>query len=56
MGGEYLITRVLTYNFISEVSQYEFDMENITVYPKHVTISNNKYECRGIAGLKYIDN
>ena len=41
MGGEDLLTRVLTYDAISEVSQYDFDMENLTVHPKHVTLPNN---------------
>ena len=56
MGVEDLITRVLTSGNISEVIQYDFDMENMKVYIKHVTLTNNEYKCRLIAVIKFIKN
>ena len=54
--GEYLISRVLILEAISEVSQYEFNMKKMTVYSKHIMIPDNEGEGRGIAGLETTEN
>ena len=41
---------------ISEVSQYDFDVENMTVHPKHVPLPNIKNKSKGISGLEFIEN
>ena len=55
MGAENLITRILTSDAILEVRQYNFEMEKITVHPRHVTLPNNENESKGIAGFKSIE-
>ena len=40
-GAENIISRVLTSDTISEVSQYDFDMEELSVTIKHVKLPNN---------------
>ena len=45
MGRDDLIKRVLTYDAISKFSHYDFDMEKLIVYPKHVNIPNNEDKC-----------
>ena len=47
---------ILTADYTSEVSQCKFDMANITVSPKHVTLPNKKNEGNIISGLKQIEN
>ena len=51
LGAEKLITRILTLDTIPEISQYDFDMENMTVHPMHVKPPNNEKESKDIAGL-----
>ena len=46
---------MLTSEAISEVSQYDFDMEKLTVYSKHAMLPDNEEECKGIEGLKAIE-
>ena len=45
------MSRVITADAIYKVSQYDFDMDKLAVYPKHVTLPNNKNESTGIIGL-----
>ena len=56
LGGEDLLSRVLMADTIYKVSQYSFDTEKLTVYPKHVTLTNNEKESKGIMGLELIEN
>ena len=55
-GSENLAPRVLTADSISEVSQYDFDMNNSTVTPKHVKLPKNNKDSCGIEGLENIYN
>ena len=41
---------------ISEVTQYYFNTEELTVIPKHVKLLRNKEDLTGISGLKTIPN
>ena len=50
------IKRVLTSDTISKFSHYEFDMEKLIVYPKHVNIPNNEDERKGILVVDSIEN
>ena len=43
--------RVLTADAISEVSQYDFDMEKMTVFPKHFKLPSNEKKSKGIIGI-----
>ena len=56
LGARNPASRILTADSLSEVSQYKFYMEKMTVYHKHVTLKNNKNEGKGISGMKSIDN
>ena len=38
LGEEYLVAIFLIAESIYEVTQYEFDMENLTVTPKHIKL------------------
>ena len=55
MGAQYLLSRVRSPDIISEFSQYEFNMEYLTVTPKHVKLTPQKEYHKGIAGLKAIE-
>ena len=41
LGGEDLVPIFLTAESIYEVTQYDFDMENLTVTPKHIKLTKN---------------
>ena len=41
---------------ISEVTQYYFNTEELTVIPKHVKLLRNKEDLTGISGLEKISN
>ena len=56
LGPEDLSYLVFTSDAISEVSQHEFNMEELTVSPKHVKLPRNEYNCIGITGLKITYN
>ena len=56
MGGEDLISRVLMLEAVSEVSQYELDMDKLIVYTKHVTLPDNEDEWKCIKGIETIQN
>ena len=56
MVAEDLVSQFLTQDYISEVSQYDFNMEYITVLPKHIKLPKNGYGCREILGLYIIAN
>ena len=51
---EYLVSRVLTEDAISNVSHYDFNMEKLTVHLKHATLPNNENQSKGIVGLESI--
>ena len=48
--------RVLTADAISEVSQYDFDMDKMTVFPKHSKLPSNENESKVILGIESILN
>ena len=56
MGEEDIIARVLTSNAVSEASQYNFDMEKISVTPKNIKLPNDEDNHKGISGLEEISN
>ena len=56
LGAEYLATRVLKANKISEVGQYDFNTEDLTVTPKHVNLPCKEEYLIGITGLESISN
>ena len=56
LGSEDLATRVLTAVSISEVSQHDFDMNNLTVTPKHVKLLKIYKGSCGIEDLEKIYN
>ena len=56
MGDGGISYQVLTSDTISQVSQYEFNMEKLTVSPKHVKLPRSEEYCRGIAGIDTISN
>ena len=56
MGDGGISYQVLTSDTISQVSQYEFNMEKLTVSPKHVKLPRSEEYCRGIAGIDTIAN
>ena len=56
VGGEDLAPRVLTNDFISEVSQYNFDMNNLTVTSKYAKLPKNDKDSCGTEGLENISN
>ena len=56
VGAQDLLPRVLAPDTITEVPQYEFNMESINVYPKNVKISSQEKDPKGITGLKSIKN
>ena len=56
LGPENLSYLVFTSDAISEVSQHEFNMEELTVSPKQVKLPRNKDNFKGITGIKTTDN
>ena len=56
LRSEDLVSIVLTADEISEISQYDFDTEKMTVHPKHATLPNNENKIKDIAGLESIKN
>ena len=50
-GGEYIVSRVFMADAIFEVSQYNFDMEKLTVHPKYVTPPKNESKSENIMGI-----
>ena len=56
LGAEKLTPRILTADALSEVMQYELNMNNTTVYSKHTTLPTKKNEGKVISGLDPIDN
>ena len=56
LGPEDLFYWVLTSDAISEVSQHDFNMEELTVSPKQVKLPRNKDNFKGITGIKTTDN
>ena len=51
IGDEDLAPRVLTADSISEVTQYDFDMDNLTITHKHAKPPKNDKYSLGIEGL-----
>ena len=41
---------------ILEIGHYNFDMENMTVHPKHTILPKKEDERKGISGIQSIDN
>ena len=56
LEAEDLATRVLMEDAISEVTQYEFNIKDLTVTPKHVRLTCNEEYLSGKAGLENISN
>ena len=56
MGAQYLLSRFLTPNKITEVSQYNFNMKSLTVSPKNIRLTSQKQDLKVISGLKAIEN
>ena len=56
MEGSNLTSRVLTTDAISEVNQYGFDIEEISVTPKYFKLPNFEYEHKVIYGLEEMSN
>ena len=56
LAGEDIVSRFLSADAIYEVSQYNFDMEKITVDPKHAKQPNNDKKIKGIIVLDSILN
>ena len=54
LGAQDLVPQLLTADVISEVSQYDFIKEELTVHPKHVTLPRNENKSKGISGLEFI--
>ena len=54
LGAENIVSRILTLDALSEVSQYEFERGKMMVYPQNGTPLNNKNEGNVISGLEYI--
>ena len=51
LEAEYLAPRVLTIDSISEVSQYDVDMNNLTATPKYVKLPKSDKNSCGIESL-----
>ena len=56
IGADYLVPIILTTKSYSKVSHCVFDIDKITVYPKHITLPNNGNEVKGILGLYSTEN
>ena len=56
IGAEYLISRILTAEVISEVTQYNFDIPYLMVIPHPVKPPYQEDNLEGISGLKSIYN
>ena len=56
MGGENTISRFLTSDTISEVSQNDFDTEKLSVTPKHGNLPRNEDKNKGTPRLALIVN
>ena len=56
MGDKDLSYQPLTSGVIYKVRQHEFNMEELTVSPKHAKTPKNEYDCRGISGIKAKEN
>ena len=56
LEAEDIFSRVPIADEISEVSQYNSIMEDLTVHPKHVTLPNNENVIKCIAGMESIEN
>ena len=54
LGAEDLSSRVLTADAISEATQYNFNIENLTVTTKHVRLPSNDEDLTGIYGLENV--
>ena len=50
------MSRVLSADVISEVSQYDFKIGKITVVPKHSKLPNSDNEINGVIGIDSILN
>ena len=48
------MSRFLSVDVISEVSQYDFNIEKMMVVPKHVKLPNSDKKSKGILGLDSI--